>query len=147
MLRIGYVFCVLVAGFFITNSLRAAELPGQNTKYCDLDTNPIVRGGDQDHLLGFYDGKWEGKLSHTAILSEFRDGNLHGYYVYDRYSPWGINQPACIPFVAEVYDNKVTLEPLPNGAKVTYILEGDILTGYYRRQGRTTRGKFTRVPE
>lgn len=124
------------------NSPGWGEL-GQNTKYCGLSGNPVRESGDP--LLGVYDGYWEDKLSQTVIIYDVEGGHVKTYYSAGVYKPWGIDQPGCSDVPGVVMDGEVVLDTFPHGAKVRYVLEGDVLHGTYTWKGQVTKGEFYRI--
>lgn len=125
----------------------AASVPGQLSKYCPIDGNPLPAERNSE-LIGIYDGTWDQKLEQTVIIHEIDGKEVKTFYAHGKYAPWDIHRPNCGEAPGELKnDRTIVLNRFRNGAKVKYVLmeDGETLQGEYKRDGRTTYGNFKRV--
>lgn len=141
-------YLAAVAAVLSGTAAVAAEVPGEQSRHCDLDANPVVDddelSADLRQFLGIFDGKWQKELPHTLIVYQVSPtGDAKGYYAYAKYPKWRIRAPACVFFLGEIKGGVLRLT-LDNGAAVTYTFDPKgRLQGTYVLNGRPTKGTFT----
>lgn len=110
----------------------------------DFSLKPSNKVGKElSRFVGVYNGRWAGKLAHTLIIQEVKNGGTaNGFYAWGKYKRWQIFAPGCVRFIGKIVNGKLTAK-LPNGAKVTYWFgKTKRLHGTFLLGGRTTRGQF-----
>lgn len=91
---------------------------------------------------GVWKGVWgddalDGALAVTRIISDRELEAIYSWKVLPN-GEAGYSQP----FAVEIDGNRLILPTFRNGANVTYVLVEDELRGFYKLNGRTTKGLF-----
>lgn len=108
--------------------------------YCDFEADPVLADTDSK-WVGYWSGKWGGKIPHTLVVVSHEDKQIVAYYTNGVYEAWGV-YPSCVQVEGVVSVDKATFEV--NGNVVTYRLENKRLEGEFRYTGGTTTGEFKR---
>ena len=84
------------------------------------------------------DGKWEGKLCHTLVVTEVNeDGSVSAIYSHGRYEGWNIHHAGFFTLSGVIEDGVLELERLGTGVKANYRFQGEKLLGSYRLNRRS----------
>ena len=125
------------------------DIPAGLRDTCGLSPDFTIQdssGKPDNHIafLGILTGQWDKKLdSYVIVESIASNGKFEGYYYWGVYENWGIKEAGCMQVSGKIKKNKMKFRS--SSASQSYTLKDNSITARFVRNGRTTKGKFTKL--
>jgi hypothetical protein len=130
--------------------IAAHGASAETLKACDMTVDyalaPIEQGAPQSAaaLQGVWVGTWDGGMCSALVVESISiSGGVQAWYVYGRYTPWGIAQAGKAKWAGKMVNNKLSFAGSRGGADYT-LTAPNKLDGLYFSSAGQFKGAFSK---